>query len=223
MLQYNGNRQPPRPYPLPKDTKPDYKPQLCRKCQTKVWTTQLLEGLVLGTAENQTSFGHAYVDSAQAIRLAAIEGCPWCRGLANGIHTRVYLDSVYDNWAEGSEEYDSDIEDSEQDNDLDMVGKEEETESEDGPQITNGQGPASTWYLDPDHDTLAYECQFQIELSFELSSDRLYKSLKIHLVSITGNQEHMLTKLTGDRAVELRYHLHGDGIFLHTWVRFTVY
>jgi hypothetical protein len=206
-----GTRQPPRPYPLLRDATPDDSTRdLCTDCQTTLWTSKLLDDLKLSTTKAQASFQYTYVNSAETIRHAAIEGCPWCRGLANGIHGRAYLDSTYDAWAQGSQDDDS-SDDGEQDGGFDVPDHGKRTESDDGSPVADDHDPAGIWDLDTDHDTLAYPCQFKITLSFESDSEGLYTFLNIRIESLDLEQEHLLSKIKGERAVVLRYYLHDTG------------
>jgi hypothetical protein len=160
MLQYMGTRQPPRPYPLPKEgTKCDISAgDLCTLCRTTLWTSQLLDDLKSSTATAPISFQYTYITSAETIRCAAIAGCPWCRGLANGIHGRIYLDSVYDAWAEGSPDDESSDDDEEDDSHDDSSESSQKTEADNRSAAADDHDPAGIWDPNTDHDTLAYPC-----------------------------------------------------------------
>jgi hypothetical protein len=202
MLQYMGTRQPPRPYPKCEENTNHF----CTECQTTLWTSELLNKFKSSSTSGQASFLYTYVDSAEHIRRAAIEGCPWCRGLANGIHGRAYLDSVYDAWAQGSQDDEEHSDDEEQDGDLDAPDS-VPLGADSGSSMADDHDPAGIWDLETDHDTLAYPCRFKITLSFESNSEGIYAFLNIRIESIDLDQEHLLSKVTGERAVDLRYYL----------------
>jgi hypothetical protein len=211
MLHYMGTVQPPRPYPLPKDIKrEDNITHLCTNCQTTLWTSKLLDDLKLSATKGQTSFLYTYVNSAETIRRAAIEGCPWCCGLANGIHGQVYLDSVYDAWAKGSPDED-DSDDEEQHDGFGIADSSQRTESDGGSPDADDHDPTGIWDPDAASDTLAYPCEFKITLSFELDSEGLYTFLNIHIESIDLEQEHLLNKITSEKAIHLRYYVYTTG------------
>jgi hypothetical protein len=210
MLQYMGTSQPPRPYPLPKDDgHKENATDLCTDCQSKLWTSKLLDDIISSATSDPASFNHTYVNSSDAIRRAAIEGCSWCRSLANGIHGRVYLDSVYDSWAQGSPDEDS-SDDGENEDSLGVPEEDDKGGPEDGSPVADGD-PAGIWDPVADHDTLSYQCRFKIRLSFEANGHGLYAFLHVHIESLDLGKDHLLSKVTGERAVDMRYYLSDSG------------
>src|SRR5271167_2547974 len=103
MLSYMGNKQSPRQYPLSGDVSsiPDGS-SICDYCASYVFTPTLSAGLVAAWEAKQDAFTYSYERSSQDLRQSCIGGCKWCQGLANGILTFVYLESVYEKWNRSS-------------------------------------------------------------------------------------------------------------------------
>jgi hypothetical protein len=117
-----------------------------------------------------------------------MEGCPWCRGLANGIHGRAYLDSTYDAWAQGSQDSDCSGDEAQEDG-LDVHDAGKGRESDDGSLVPDEDDPAGIWDLETDHDTLVYPCEFNITLSFESNGEGCYTFLNVRIESVDVEQE----------------------------------
>ncbi|KAJ4303821.1 hypothetical protein N0V90_002722 [Kalmusia sp. IMI 367209] len=156
-----------------------------------------------------------------------MQGCQFCRSLADGIHGRVFLDALYDQWNK-TESWPStgshaDVEEkleggSEKNNEAEeALGVEEDDDDESGwkdvsafneefyeDELTGG------WNAYEDKDTLELPCHFSMTLSFERGEDDLFTFLNVHLESIDQEEDNAVRRLRGERAVDLRYHTNSE-------------
>lgn len=207
MLQYMGSRQPPRKY-----TVPEVEPTTCQICLTRVWTPRLFQSIRGAHAKNDRVI-HTYDLTSQELRESAIDGCGFCRTIADGVHGKVFLDELYarfektESWP-GSGKSDDEVTDVGDEASSDNPDIEEDdwraasafNEEEIGKDVTGGW---DTW---DDRDTLIEPCIFRASLSFERGEDGLFTFMNA-LIEAAHDDPSSLHKLSGEQAVELRYHI----------------
>lgn len=225
MLQYMGSRQPPRKYVIPSDKPPaPTRKDSCDICQTRTWTSKLVWRIRDAPVE-MINISHEYELTSKELRKSVIEGCKFCRTLADGVHGKVFLDDLYarfqksETWpsdatsdektSEGEEEIPFDPEEDEENAQASEAWNEASAFNEDelDGDVTGGW---DTWQ---DRDTLDEQCKFNIKLSFERGEDDLFTFLNVYIEAESASST--LGKLQGDELVELRYHINEEGKFGH--------
>lgn len=206
MLQYRGTRQAPRKYLVPEHTVSASSTSLCSSCRSCVWTSSLYSNLRT-VISDEKQFVTSYQASASDLRFSVLHGCKWCKTLADGIHGRVFLDSVYEQWnktdswpssaSDGKEENQNDEEDGW--NDASVFNTEVDSD------------PAGGWNSDEDRDTLAFDCVFSVDISFERGEGSLFTFLNAHIESVDDDEENAVRKVRGEKAVDLRYYINMIG------------
>ncbi|KAF1848986.1 uncharacterized protein K460DRAFT_83823 [Cucurbitaria berberidis CBS 394.84] len=175
MLHYMGTRQAPRKYPVPEaHLATSIATELCDVCTKRAWTPKTFSTLLDAPFE-QDSVTITYVVTSEELRTSVLNGCRFCRTLADGIHGRMFLDEMYqrwnktDSWPESvnsgdskSPEYGDEAIEQEQEEDgndwNDASAFNEEKIADD---VTGG------WEAWEDRDTLFEASTFEVRLSFE--------------------------------------------------------
>jgi hypothetical protein len=161
--------------------------------------------------------------SSSALRASILGGCGWCRTLGDGIHGRIFLDAIYEQWAEteswpeegsvGENDDGNKDEKNEAKSDRDAASDsnqekshEEEDESDDS---TGG------WSSYEDKDTLATICNFKVELLFRREDGGFFGFLNAHIETMGEVGDHFkgnaVWKIRGEKAVDLSYHISISG------------
>lgn len=188
----------------------------------QVWTPNLFLAL-RSASPKELQFATSYQVNSLVLRASVLRGCSWCKTLADGIHGRIFLDAMYEQWAKteswpeegsvgGTDDENKDVK-NEAKNEWDTASKfnhetnhEEEDENEDS---TGG------WSSYEDKDTLAAICNFKVELSFRREDRGFFSFLIAHIETMgeVGEQDkgNAVWKIWGEKAVELRYHVSISG------------
>ncbi|PSN72120.1 HET-domain-containing protein [Corynespora cassiicola Philippines] len=210
MLQYKGTRQPPRKYLLPADVDRRLNVGGCLVCAARFWTADLLSKLKR-TPADKTSLKASYGFNTEELRKSVLKGCPWCRTIADGVHGRIFLDELYAEWNQESDD-DEDRGSAlfESDEDSDVGGKEKNAFGfNEGELSDDSTGGWRSWQ---DRETLASSCDFNITASFERDEGGFFAILDVHIEATTVEDDgNALSKLRGEKSVDLRYHISTKG------------
>jgi hypothetical protein len=221
MLQYMGTRQPPRKYNVPANGSASSPKDPCDICTSRAWTPELFATLESAPSE-QERVSVQYAITAEELRSSVIEGCKFCRTLANGVHGKVFLDELYerfertDSWP-GSEQDGGEETSLDKHEAMDQGAEEVEFEWNDASAFNEediNDDVTGGWDAWEDRDTLNQACLFEIELSFERGDAGLFTfvNARIEATAEDVNDRHDMQKLYGEKAVELRYHVNLDGM-----------
>lgn len=227
MLQYQGTRQAPRKYHVPGDylvTSAARSP--CNICLSRIWTPELFLALSR-TPTQEDIYAITYRVSSQELRNSVLEGCKFCRTIADGIHGRVFLDELYKRF----EKTDSFLGSS-------VLGDEEvagsgkitsgQVEIEAEEQLSDASGIEEEdikndviegWDAWEDRDTLARVCTFTVELVFDREEAGLFTFVNAVIEATAESEDadepNKLQNLRGEDAVKLQYHINVDGMRNH--------
>jgi hypothetical protein len=160
-----------------------------------------------------------YQITSEELRKSVLEGCGFCKTLADGIHGKVFLDELYER-LENSDSC-SGI------NDSDDVESRNETLDEESKDVEPDWTDASTfneeelddditggWDTWKERDSLIEACQFGIDISFEKGHAGLFTFVNTHIEAVDNvDRPNDLQKLQGAKAVALRYHVGSKGMF----------
>jgi hypothetical protein len=226
MLQYMGTRQPPRKYNVPPNGATTLPKNPCDICTSRTWTKELF-ATIRNAPLMQARVSVQYHITTEELRNSVINGCRFCRTLADGVHGKVFLDELYerfertDSWP-GSEVASVEASTYTDDGDVDKSPEEVESEWNDASafdaeeindDVTGG------WDAWEDRDTLVQARIFSIELSFERGEADLFTFVNARIEATAENMDYpdelqKLQELQGEKAVELRYHVNVDGEIL---------
>ncbi|KAF2180946.1 HET-domain-containing protein [Zopfia rhizophila CBS 207.26] len=221
MLQYMGTRQVPRKNPTPEGSTPESPIKSpCNLCLTNLWTPSLFTDLRTVPRE-EVQFVASYQIATSDLRTSVIQGCKWCTTLADGIHGRVFLDALYEQWNK-TDSWPSDASDDErevQDEENTTHDEEEANQDDAGNEWNDASAfndnvendPTGRWDPYEDRDTLALECLFSVALSFERGEGGLFTFVNAHIESLDEEGDTVVRNLKGERAVDLRYHINLTG------------
>lgn len=175
-----------------------------------MWTSSLFS-VLRAVAPDEVRFKKSYNITASELRICATQGCKWCKSLADGIHSCVHLNSIYDqfNHSASSESNASTEEDPDQDGG--EKGFSDVSDSDHERAKEGSEDPTPGGDVDPDLDTLAFECQFSVELSFQRGDASSFTLLNVRIESFDQEEDNTIRKLRGEKAVELQYHAHMTG------------
>ncbi|KAF2798793.1 HET-domain-containing protein [Melanomma pulvis-pyrius CBS 109.77] len=210
MLQYMGSLQPPRKYPIPQDrSSKSTTTSPCKSCTSAIWTPNFYSAL-RAVPPDDSQFVTSYQVSSSALRNSTLDGCRWCRTLADGIHGRIFLDALYEQW-EKTESWPSEGSNGEESE------HEEEIKEWDTATAFNDDGdgdPTGGWNSYEDLDTLAVKCNFSIELSFERGDGGRFTFLNAHIEAFDWEEDgvNSVQKVSGEKAVDMRYHVNMSGV-----------
>lgn len=225
MLLYMGTRQPPRKYPVSKDlVTVQVAGDPCNICLARVWTQELYSTLGQTSIENEAA-SWSYEISSQELRESVQQGCKFCRTIADGVHGRVFLDELYERWnktdsypgtpasgdVEGSGSEREDAED--EAGDQTREGAEEDWDDASAFNEQMEEDMTGGWDAWDNRDTLIEACNFQITLSFERGEGGLFTFVNAYIEAMAqnANESNGLLNLSGEKLVELRYHINIDG------------
>ncbi|KAF1937683.1 HET-domain-containing protein [Clathrospora elynae] len=223
MLNYRGTRQPPRKYRIP-ETQAIASPREdpCDICLTRTWTPKLFSTLAEASIEDK-SVSSIYGVMSHELRKSVLEGCQFCRTLADGIHGRVFLDELYARY-EITDSLPASI--ASENDTLSGAGDTYPGEESAGEEDVHEWNDASTfneeeidddvtggWEAWKDRDTLAETCSFKISLSFERGKAGFFTfvNARVEAAGNVADQPNELQMLYGDKAVELHYHVSVNG------------
>ena len=235
--------QAPRKYPVPVNSASTLPSSaaasgstICSQCSETIWTIDLFAKLQkLPSGEQQFVSVHD-VHSSQ-LRDSVMQGCLFCKSLADGIHGKVFLETLYEQWnhtdswpsngSDGDLEEDSDAGGNDGDEARETLQLEDNHKSDsDGNDVSAFNEEfyeddiTGGWNAYEDKDTLEMPCHFHMELSFERGEDDLFTFFNVHLESTDQEEDNALVKLRGESAVDLRYHINCEGqsrFSRHVW------
>jgi hypothetical protein len=227
MLRYMGSIQLPRKYPVNADYRASPAQLPCSICPSRVWTTDLYPALEALPA-SESRWVKEYQITAEELRNSVLQGCQFCRTLADGIHGRVFLDEMYERFMENNASLESDGGDSDTHNTSDNLDTDEPMEGDehimddgssdntsDMSEEHSNDDSNERWDIWDDRDTLTIECNFRIQLSFERGEGDQFTFLNVRVHScVDGSGErNALQKLQEERAVDLPYRINATGTF----------
>ncbi|KAF2124911.1 HET-domain-containing protein [Dothidotthia symphoricarpi CBS 119687] len=215
MLHYFG-RHAPRKYTVP-DIHPIVSPPRdpCEICLSRAWTSDFYTALIDLPIEIQ-SHCIKYRVSSQELRRSTLQGCKFCRTLADGIHGKLFYDDLYqrfrgketgsvsagtDNCVVMEDEIADQDAEKEEDDWNDASGFNEELIDND---------PTDGWGAWIDHDTLMEACILEVAISFERGKEEeCFTIVNVYIEAVEQPTEegNVLQNLHG---VELRYHISTD-------------
>jgi len=226
MLRYKGTLQPPRKYTVLDGFTSSLPRDPCSICLTRVWTPDLFASLSK-TPSDKSSVSARYKISSHELRKSVVEGCGFCRTIADGVNGGVFFDELYarfentDSWpgstasnrdgTENENEAANDEDDEDDDDDDDKGWNDASAFNEEGLEDDETGG----WDAWQDRDTLREECNFLVELSFERGEGELFTFMnaKIEVDCEKSDNSNALHKLHGDKAIQLRYHTNLDSMY----------
>jgi len=219
MLRYKGTLQPPRKYTVP-DGPTLFPPRNpCSICLTRVWTPDLFASLS-ETPSDKSSVLVRYTISSHELRKSVVEGCGFCRTIADGVNGRVFLDELYARF-ENTDSWPGSIASNKNGTDNENEAADDEKDDDEGWNDASAfneeelEDETGGWDVWEDRDTLSEECNLLVELSFERGDGELFTFMnaKIETDREKSDNSNVLHKLHSDKAIQLRYHINLDSTY----------
>jgi hypothetical protein len=183
---------------------------LCSFCAAHVFNQDLFTKIVDAKNRGDGNGNFRYTRIGNAMRKSVLEGCVWCRKLADGVTQNIEEQRFRDHW------YATDNEDSEDEEDESVDEEEEhgdeegqEEESNDNRENADSDGedfPYNDADFPTEVDVMASSSELEIKLHFSQSAGSYFTSLEVHIQVLTDCGGDALGLLVEDNTAHLRFH-----------------